>query len=153
MTIDVNSAKTGDFTLTASGRVGIGAGTTLTQPFMVGTAGSGTGGNGAHVTAGGTWTNGSSRAFKEHIEELTAEEAMAAVASLKPVRYNYIAEPEEQYVGFIAEEVPELVAQTSTDRKYLSPMDVVATLTKVVQEQQKTIEQLSKKVDELEKQK
>lgn len=133
-----------------TGRVGIGAGTTLTQPFMVGTAGSGTGGNGAHVTAGGTWTNGSSRAFKEHIEELTASDAMAAVAALKPVRYNYIAEPQEQYVGFIAEDVPELVAQTSTDRKYLSPMDVVATLTKVVQEQQKTIDQLSKKVEQLE---
>ena len=133
-----------------SGRVGIGAGATRTQPFMVGTAGSGTGGNGAHVTAGGTWTNGSSRSFKEHIEELTADEAMAAVAALKPVRYNYKAEPQEQYVGFIAEDVPELVAQTSTDRKYLSPMDVVATLTRVVQEQQKTIEQLSKKVDQLE---
>jgi hypothetical protein len=134
-----------------TGRVGIGAGTTLTQPFMVGVAASGTGGNGAHVTAGGVWTSTSSRALKEHIEELTADEALAAVAALKPVRYNYKIEPQEQYVGFIAEDVPELVAQTSTDRKFLSPMDVVATLTKVVQEQQKTIEQLSKKVDQLEK--
>ncbi len=132
-----------------SGRVGIGAGTTLTQPFMVGVTGSGTGGNGAHVTAGGVWTSTSSRALKEHIEELTADEAMAAVAALKPVRYNYKIEPQEQYVGFIAEDVPELVAQTSTERKFLSPMDIVATLTKVVQEQQKTIEQLTKKVDEL----
>lgn len=137
----------------SAGRVGIGAGATLTQPFMVGTAGSGTGGNGAHVTAGGTWTNGSSREFKENIEELGADEAMAAVASLKPVRYNYKIEKDEQYVGFIAEDVPELVAQTSTGRHYLSPMDIVATLTKVVQEQQKTIEQLSKKVDELSKDK
>jgi hypothetical protein len=130
----------------STGRVGIGV-TTLTQPFMVGSTT--TNGNGAHVTAGGTWTNGSSRAFKEHIEELTADEAMAAVAALKPVRYNYLKEKDEQYVGFIAEDVPELVAQTSTGRHYLSPMDIVATLTKVVQEQQKTIEQLTKKVDEL----
>jgi hypothetical protein len=134
----------------SSGRVGIGV-TTLTQPFMVGTAGSGAGGNGAYVSAGGTWTNGSSRSFKEHIAELTADEAMAAVAALTPVRYNYKVEPQEEYVGFIAEDVPELVATTSTGHKYLNPMDIVATLTKVVQEQQKTIEQLAKKVDQLEK--
>ena len=68
------------------------------------------------------------------------------------MRYNYIREPDEEYVGFIAEEVPDLVAQTSTGRKYLSPMDIVATLTKVVQEQQKTIDELSKKVEQLERQ-
>jgi hypothetical protein len=131
-----------------SAALGVGN-TAPTQPLMVGTAGSGTGGNGAHVTAGGTWTNGSSRAFKTGIEELDAEQARATVAALKPVRYHYTAEPQEEYVGFIAEDVPELVAQTSTDRKYLSPMDIVATLTKVVQEQQKTIDELSREVAEL----
>jgi hypothetical protein len=135
------------FTILSSGFTGIGN-TAPAQPFVVGTTT--TTGNGAHVTTGGVWTNGSSRAFKEHIEELTAEDAIAAVAALKPVRYNYIKEKDEQYIGFIAEDVPELVAQTSTDRHYLSPMDIVATLTKVVQEQQKTIDQLSKKVDQLE---
>jgi hypothetical protein len=129
--------------------VGIGN-TSPNQPLIVGTAGSGSGGNGAHVTAGGVWTTGSSRAFKEHIAEISADEAMAAVAALRPVRYNYTAEPQEEYVGFIAEDVPEMVAQTSSGRQYLSPMDVVATLTKVVQEQQKTIEQLAKKVEQLE---
>lgn len=117
-------------------------------PLQVGDAGQGDG-NAAFVSTGGVWTNGSSRSFKEHIEELSAEQAMAAVAGLKPVTYNYIAEPNEKYVGFIAEDVPELVAAESYNRRYLSPMDVVATLTKVVQEQQKTIEQLTKKVDEL----
>lgn len=136
----------------SSGRVGIGAGAALTQPFQVGTAGSGTGGNGAHVTAGGVWTNGSSRAFKEHIEDLSAGAAISALSGLKPVVYNYKNEPGETYVGFIAEDVPELVAQTSTGRHYLSPMDIVATLTKVVQEQQKTIDELAKKVDELKNQ-
>ena len=42
----------------------------------------------------------------------------------------------EKHVGFIAEDVPELV--TTKDRKGLSPVDIVAVLTKVVQEQQKT---------------
>ncbi len=39
-------------------------------------------------------------------------------------------------MGFIAEDVPDLIA--TKDRKGLSPMDIVAVLTKVVQEQQKT---------------
>ena len=37
-------------------------------------------------------------------------------------------------MGFIAEDVPDLVA--TKDRKGLSPMDIVAVLTKVLQEQQ-----------------
>jgi hypothetical protein len=52
-------------------------------------------------------------------------------------------------VGFIAEDVPELVA--TKDKKGMSSMDVVAVLTKVVQDQQKTIAELSKKMDELER--
>ncbi|MFH1951162.1 MAG: hypothetical protein ABIL06_06070 [Pseudomonadota bacterium] len=63
------------------------------------------------------------------------------------MKFSYKADSEEKHVGFIAEEAPALVA--SKDRKGMSPMDVVAVLTKVVQEQQKTIAELSKKVAEL----
>jgi hypothetical protein len=65
------------------------------------------------------------------------------------VKYNYKADREERHVGFIAEDVPSLVA--SKDRKGLSPMDVVAVLTRVVQEQQKTISDLNSRIAELEK--
>ncbi len=57
----------------------------------------------------------------------------------------YVAEKEEEYVGFIAEEVPELVA--TKDRKAISPMDIMAVLTMVVQEQQKQIEELKSSVN------
>jgi len=103
--------------------------------------------SGATCTAGGVWTNASSRELKENIEGLTPEEAAAALEVLAPVKYNYKADKAERHVGFIAEEVPDLVA--SKDRKTLSPMDVVAVLTKVVQEQQKTIAELKTKVEEL----
>lgn len=105
--------------------------------------------SGAVLTAGGTWTNASSRAYKQDIAELDASEALETVKKLDPVTFQYKAEPGEKYVGFIAEDVPELVA--TNDHQHLSPMDVVAVLTKVVQEQQKTIEALSAKVDELQK--
>lgn len=99
-------------------------------------------GNGAYLSTGGVWTNASSRSLKEHISALDTNAAIAALSSLAPVTYNYLNSPEEQYVGFIAEDVPTLVA--TKDRKSLSPMDIVAVLTKVVQEQQKQIEALNK---------
>lgn len=105
--------------------------------------------NGASLTSGGMWADASSRSYKTNIVDLDANEALAAFKELDPVKYEYKAEPGENYVGFIAEDVPELVAMNG--HKSLSPMEVVALLTKVVQEQQKTIDTLSAKVEELEK--
>ena len=51
----------------------------------------------------------------------------AALAQLEPVQFNYRSDDSETYVGFIAEDVPELVA--NKDRSSLSPMDIVAVLT------------------------
>ena len=91
--------------------------------------------NGASCTAGGVWTDASSRELKENIEDLSVAEAEEALRELVPVKYNYKADKEERHVGFIAEDVPELVA--SKDRKTMSPMNVVGVLTKVVQELEK----------------
>jgi hypothetical protein len=104
--------------------------------------------SGAHVTAGGVWTNASSRALKDAIGPLTADEARAALVALAPVRFVYRSDRAERHVGFIAEDVPELVA--TPDRRTLSPMDIVAVLTRVVQEQQQRIAELGAKVAALE---
>ena len=101
--------------------------------------------SGAHVTAGGVWTDASSRAYKENIRELTTADAQTALNGLTPVQFNYKADRAEGYVGFIAEDVPELVA--THDRKGLSPMDIVAVLTKVVQQQEEKIAELEARLD------
>ena len=93
-------------------------------------------GNGAK-NVGGLWINASSRALKENIKELNTQDALAAFHKLQPVTYNYKSDKKEQVVGFIAEDVPELVAIQSRDG--LSAMDMVAVLTKVVQEQDKVM--------------
>ena len=103
--------------------------------------------SGAHVTSGGVWTNSSSRSGKENIEALTVEDATLALMALDPVIFNYREEQGEDYVGFIAEDVPELVANRGRDA--LSAMDIVAVLTRVVQEQQSKIRQLERKLDAL----
>ena len=112
--------------------------------------------SGARVTIGGAWTNASSRDYKDNIEALATEEAIDTLKELNPVKFAYKTDRNEKHVGFIAEEVPDLIA--TKDRKGLSPMDIVAVLTKVVQEQQKVAEEqqksismLSEKVTELER--
>jgi len=69
---------------------------------------------------------------------LDTQEALVALASLDPVKFNYKGDASQKHIGFIAEDVPELVA--TKDRKGLSPMDIVAVLTKVVQQQKETVE-------------
>jgi len=103
--------------------------------------------SGARVTAGGVWVDASSRDLKENVQSLSLSDALNVLKGLNPVTYNYKVDKDEQYVGFIAEDVPALVAQS--DRRNLSPMDLVAVLTRVVQDQQKEIEILKKKIFEL----
>ena len=93
--------------------------------------------NGAFLSTGGVWTNASSRELKDNIESLSAEDASAALKQLNPVRYVYSNSRDEEYVGFIAEDVPALVA--TNDRKSLSPMDIVAVLTTVTKDQKAEI--------------
>ena len=103
--------------------------------------------NGAYVSAGGVFTNSSSREYKENIDALPLHEAVAVLGALEPVRFNYRADQNEAHLGFIAEDVPELVA--TTDRKGLSTMDIVAVLTRVIQSQQQRIEELEARLDEI----
>ncbi len=120
-----------------TGYVGIGK-SNPAYPLQVGTSASN--GNGAYVTTGGVWTNGSSKSSKKNIVDLSSKEAIDALVKLEPKIYNYKNDENETYVGFLAEDVPELVA--TKDRKHLSPMDIVAVTVKVVQEQEKKIDSL-----------
>ncbi|MBI4703983.1 MAG: tail fiber domain-containing protein [Deltaproteobacteria bacterium] len=90
-----------------------------------------------NILATGSITPGSSRDLKRDIRDLPAPEALAALLGLHPTRFRYKADPNDEQLGFIAEDVPELVA--TSDRKGVSPMDVAAVLTSVVQQQHETI--------------
>jgi hypothetical protein len=136
----VNNAA--QMTLDTNGYLGIGD-TTPSYPIEVAIA------NGARLETSGNWVNPSSRELKENIQSLTAEEAEDTLAGLNPVKYNYKVDKTEGYVGFIAEDVPELVAVK--DRKGLVTMDVVAVLTKVVQEQQKSLKEQQESINQQKK--
>jgi hypothetical protein len=91
---------------------------------------------------------GSSRDLKEAITELDPADARGALDQMEPVRFRYKNTTNEK-LGFIAEDVPELVASES--RKSLSPMDFIAVLTSVVQQQQDEIAALKTRLEKIER--
>ena len=131
-------APTSSFVISSNGFIGLGVATAANPIQHV---------NGAVLTAGGTWQSASSRASKRDIRPLEASDALATLQGLEPVRFYYKAEPGDEYVGFVAEDVPDLVA--TADHQRLGPLDIVAVLTKVVQQQQTGMNQQQATIDEL----
>ncbi|MCH8072354.1 MAG: tail fiber domain-containing protein [Proteobacteria bacterium] len=136
-TLTIGAGSVDRITIDRDGNVGFGTSRPVYPIEMA---------SGAYVSAGGVWTNSSSREKKENIARLTPEDALVALANLEPVTFNYKQDNQEQYVGFIAEDVPQLVA--SSDRTGLSAMDIVAVLTRVVQLQQQQIRELESRLEQ-----
>lgn len=103
--------------------------------------------NGARLTIGGTWENSSSRRSKQDIRELGSAEASEALDRLQPVSFKYKKGPDDAQLGFIAEDVPELVADSA--RRSLSPLEILAVLTKAIQDQDREIEELKARIKKL----
>jgi hypothetical protein len=123
--------------IAATGNIGLGGNAAPDSPIHAA--------SGARLSAGGAWQDASSREYKHDIENLGAGEALATLEKLTPVKFAYNADPAERHVGFIAEDVPDLVA--TRDRKTLSPMELVAVLARVAQEQQATAGALRQALD------
>jgi hypothetical protein len=93
----------------------------------------------------GPITELSSITTKAEVRELSAADAMSALEQLTPVTYRHRDEGStSRHAGFVAEDVPELVAQPGRDR--LRAMDIVAVLTAALQEQQRTVQSLAAEV-------
>ena len=123
----------------------------------------GTNGNGATLTLGGVWTNGSDSTKKYDIKNIPY--GLSEVMKLRPVAYK-LKGTDQQDIGFIAQEVkpvlPEIV-YGEEGQMTLSYGQITSVLTKAVQElanqntkleeqvggQQKRIEELEKIIKEL----
>lgn len=92
----------------------------------------------------------SSRDLKHNITPLLEADALAAFNTLEPVTFKYKPEYNSNgktQIGFIAEDVPDLLATPNRDA--VSALEVSALLTRVIQSQQKTIEANQQKIDEI----
>ena len=91
----------------------------------------------------------SSKTLKDNITDLKSSEALEALKVFNPVKFNYKTDLATRHIGFIAEDVPNLVAQKNRDA--IDPMDIIAVLTKVVQEQQRTMQEQQDMVEQQQK--
>lgn len=126
------------FIITANGRIGVGV-TSPSHPFQFA--------NGAYVDSAGRFQPASSRKFKKHITNLDLPQAKATLNKLSPLKYNYKNLKDEVYLGFIAEDVPDLVAEET--REGVNAMDITAILTKVIKDQQQVLQASAREYEAL----
>jgi len=134
-------------------------------PIHVGT--NGTNGNGARLTTGGTWTNGSSRSFKERFVQYRPAEVLEKILQLTVEGYFYKG-TEEYHITPMAEDfyrlfgtgVHEIIETDSTGRlvrrpnpdvdKYLAASDVAGVALLGIQALHEENAQLRQRVADLE---
>lgn len=131
----------GVFSGNVSGAAGTFTGITFNEDGSIVSA------TGATLSIGGSWIDASSAELKQDISDLSEAEALRALQAMRPVHFAYKTDPQERKLGFIAEEVPDLVA--TNDRKGLSPMDIVGVLTRVAQAQEARIKRQDSELDHL----
>jgi hypothetical protein len=102
----------------------------------------------AHIDTSGIYRQGSSIEAKDRICPLVVDDAIHTLDALNPVEFVYKSDASQQkQLGFIAEETPTIF--TSPDRKAIGFSGIVALLTAVVKEQQKTINELKADIEKL----
>jgi hypothetical protein len=133
----------------------------INYPIHVGTN---TGnGNGAHLTAGGSWQNGSSRSFKEDFRSLSRDELLAKIAGLPVQAWQYKG-TDERHIGPVSEDfvdafdVGVMKEHGLRDNRYLCPGDVagvaLAGVKELIQENQELkqiMDDLRQRIADLEK--
>ena len=131
----------------ATGYVGIGT-TTPTHPLEMG--------SGAHVTAGGIWTDASDRKAKENFIPLDRGLVLEQLADLEVARWNYKVEsPSVQHIGPVAQDFHALFG-LGADDKHIASLDTAGValaaiqgLYEMVQEKDCEMEQLRSEISDL----
>ncbi|MGA7304375.1 MAG: tail fiber domain-containing protein, partial [Rhodothermales bacterium] len=154
MSFNVRDASNALFIEAGTGDVGVGT-TTPSHPLEVGTN---TGnGNGAHVTAGGVWTNGSSRTFKTNFKNVDAHGVLERLAAVPVMEWEYRNSDEGRHMGPVAEDFFDAF-NLGNDNRYIGTIDAAGVsmaaiqgLYELVREQQALITALTTRLDELER--
>lgn len=134
--------------------------TATTYPLQVGTTTSN--GNAAYLTAGGTWTNGSSRSFKDRYTPINGNDVLSKIAAME-LKGWYYKGTEEYHIGPFAEDFYQAFGCGDKNVKedlgrYLASSDVagvsmiaIQQLVKELEVQKKLNEELLKRIEALEK--
>jgi hypothetical protein len=125
-------------------------------------------GNGAYLTVGGTWTNASSKSFKDRFKDIDGNDLLNKISQME-IKGWYYKETEEYHIGPFAEDFYNAfgcgdLSATEDLGRYISSGDVagvsiiavkalnqkVETLSSENEKQQIVIQQLLKRIEELE---
>jgi hypothetical protein len=102
--------------------------------------------NQAYLTSGGVWTNASDISIKKDIKDI--EYGLNEIMQLKP-RWYKMKEDDVEQIGFIAQEVEEVIKEVvhtdNMNMKGLSYGNLTAVLVKAIQELQEQINELKNK--------
>ena len=114
------------------------------------------------IVSSGTLTTSSDLRIKKNVKPMETQQGLQLVQQLKPVTYQR-KDTEQHFIGFIAQDILENVTIEAKETivKYSSPKDeysvnyqcLVASLTKAIQEQQMMIDNLQRRLTELEQKK
>jgi hypothetical protein len=117
---DFTSTGPNQFLVRAAGGIGLNR-NNPGHPLHVGDGVSN--GNGAHVTAGGTWTNGSSRKWKRGFVEIDKQELLSKLAALPVMQWQYNGEDEHvRHIGPVAEDFAAAFG-LGHDEQYITTID------------------------------
>ena len=133
----------------------------ILYPIHVGT--DATNGNGAYLTDGGVWTNGSSRAFKENFQAFDSPQLLSKISSLQVDSWIF-KDSDEKHIGPVAEDFVAafdvgIIRESDGQRenRYLAAGDVagvaLAGVKELIQENRELkdlISQLERRITELE---
>ena len=133
----------------------------ISHPIHVGT--NAFNGNGAHLTTGGTWTDGSSRTFKENFQPINGSDLLLKISGMPVEAWQY-KDSDERHIGPVAEDFVEafdvgtIREDGSRDNHYLAARDIagvalagVKELLQQNQELKQIVEELRQRIEELEK--
>jgi len=108
--------------------------------------------NGTGYLNSAAWVYGSDMRLKENIVSITS--GLNIIEKLNPVKFDYI-KGEKKQTGFIAQEVekvlPDIVVRQKDGMFGLKTESIIPYLVKSIQEQQKEIDSLKKRIETLEK--
>jgi len=150
-----NSYRVGFFESVNHGRLGINRDDRdggINYPIHVGT--SSANGNGAYLTAGGTWTSTSSRAKKDRFEPLDGAEILDRLAAIPIEAWQYKG-TNERHIGPVSEDfvaafnVGTTHEDGSRDNEYLSHGDVAGVALAAIKELNKKTEKISELEDKV----
>ena len=145
----VSSSNTVSLGSSTSTKFVFGIPTTTNAGYALQVGSTTSNGNGAYLTNGGTWTDASSREFKENFEVIDEEELLAKIGKLDIKKWNYKG-TDEVHIGPVAEEFKALFdLGVKNDNQHISTLDGNGIALKSVQILSKKADEKDKQIDEL----